>query len=55
MAINYVKNITVAFHSYTAALHSKMVLFENMSRNFNMRDLHLTLVNKYDVKTLYPS
>ena len=52
MAINYVKIITAAFHSNTAALDLKMVLFENMSWNFKMRDLHLPLVNKYDVKTL---
>ena len=52
MAMNYVKIITAVFHSHTAALHPKMVLFENMSWNFKMRDLHLPLVNKYGVKTL---
>ena len=31
MAINYVKIITAAFHSHTAALHPKIVLFKNMS------------------------
>ena len=30
MAMNYVKLKTAAFHSHTAALHPKMVLFENM-------------------------
>ena len=35
--INYVKIITVTFH--TAALHPKMVLFQNMSGNFKMTDL----------------
>ena len=55
MAINYIKIITVAFHSHTAALDPKMVLFENMSWNFKMRDLHLPLVNKYDVQTLHVS
>ena len=55
MAINYVKIITAAFHSNPAALHPKMVLFENMSSNFKKRDLHLPLVNKYGVKTLHVS
>ena len=55
MAINYVKLITAAFHSNPAALHPKMVLFENMSSNFKKRDLHLPLVNKYGVKTLHVS
>ena len=55
MAINYVKIITATFHSNTAALHPKMVLFENISSNFKMRDLHLPLVNEYGVKTLLPS
>ena len=55
MAINYVKIITAAFHSNPAALHPKMVLFENMSWNFKMGDLHLPLVDEYDVKTLHPS
>ena len=54
MAINYVKIITGEFHPNTGALHPKMVLFENMSLNFKMRDFHLLLVNKYDVKTLHP-
>ena len=31
MAINYVKIITAAFHSTTAALNAKMILFENRS------------------------
>ena len=31
MAMNNVKLKTTAFHSNTAALHPKMVLFENMS------------------------
>ena len=52
MAIKYVKIITAAFHSNSAALHPKLVLLENMSWNFKMRDLHLALVNKYDVQTL---
>ena len=55
MAINYVKLKTTVFHSNTAAFDPKMVLFENMSWNFKMRDLYLPLVNKYDVKTLHPS
>ena len=46
---------TGAFHSNTAALHPKMVPFENMSWNFKMRELHLPLVDQYDVKTLYVS
>ena len=53
MTINYVKLKTAAFHSHTSALHPKMVLFENMSWNFKMRDLHLPLVNKYDVQTVH--
>ena len=55
MAINYVKLITTALYSNTAALHPKMVLFEIMSWNFKMRNFHLPLVNKYDVKTLHVS
>ena len=55
MAINYVKLKTAAFHLHTAALDPKMVLFENMSWNFKIRDFHLSLVNKYDVKTLHVS
>ena len=30
MAMNYLKIISAAFHSHTAALHPKIVLFENM-------------------------
>ena len=55
MAINYVKIITAGFHSHTTTLHPKMVLFKNMSCNFKMRDFHLPLVNKYDVKTRHVS
>ena len=55
MAINYVKLKTAAFHSKPAGLYPKIVLFENMSWNFKMRDLHLPLVNKYDVQTLHAS
>ena len=55
MAMKYLKFKNTAFHSNTAALDPKMVLFRNMSSNFKLRDLHLPLVNKYDVKTLYVS
>ena len=55
MTINYVKLKTAAFHLHTAAFDLKMVLFEIMSSNFKMRDLHLPLVNKYDVQTLHVS
>ena len=53
MAMKYLKFKNTAFHSNTAALDPKIVLIENMSVNFKMRDLHLPLVNKYDVKTLH--
>ena len=55
MAINYVKIITAAFHCNTAALYPKIVPLEDMSWNFKMRDLHLPLVNKYDVQTFHVS
>ena len=55
MTINYVKLKTAAFHSHTAAFDPKMVLFENMSCNFIMRELHLPLVNRCDLKTLHVS
>ena len=55
MTINYVKLKTAAFHSHTVAFDPKMVLFENMSWNFKMRELHLPLVDQYDVKTLHVS
>ena len=32
--MNYIKNITAAFHSDIGALHPKVVLFKNMRGNF---------------------
>ena len=55
MVMNYVELKTPPFFSHIAALHPEMVASENMSWNFKMRDLHLPLVNIYDVQTLHVS
>ena len=56
MAINYVKIITAAFHSTPCSTSSKNgTILKIWVENFKMIDLHLPLVNKYDVKTLHVS